>query len=118
MDAGDGVTSTESILHLISAADWATAQQAGTIEPESLTTEGFVHCSTPAQLPGVIDRYYAERTDMLVLRLDPSALADTVRWEAPAHPDGSANTAAEAAHLYPHVYGPIPVDAVDEVRTA
>lgn len=102
-----------SILHLISAEDWGEARRLGAVAPASLAEEGFVHCCTAEQLLGVIERYYADRTDMLVLTVDPDALGDVeLKWEAPAHPDGSPNTEAEEAQRYPHVYGPIPVAAV------
>lgn len=101
------------ILHLISTDDWAAAQRLGVIAPVSLAEEGFVHCSTEAQLLGVVSRYYAGRADMLALAIDPDALgAAELKWEAPSHPDGSPNTEAEESQRYPHVYGPIPVAAV------
>lgn len=101
------------VLHLISTGDWAAAQPLGVIAPASLASEGFVHCSTELQLPGVVERYYSGRTDMLALTIDPNALGGAeLRWEAPAHPDGSPNTEAEESQRYPHVYGPIPVPAV------
>jgi len=104
---------SEPILHLISTDDWVAAQSSDQIAPESLATEGFVHCSTAAQIDGVVERYYSGRTDMLVLTVDPDALgAAELKWEAPAHPDGTPNTTAEQYERYPHVYGAIPVSAV------
>lgn len=100
------------ILHLIGAADWTSAQQRGVVDAESLATEGFIHCCTPAQLDGVVSRYYAGRGDLVVLSLDADRLGSAVRWEAPAPPDGSAPTAATAADEFPHVYGPITLAAV------
>lgn len=102
-----------TILHLIGADDWAAAQRVGAIAPASLAEEGFVHCCTEAQLLGVVSRYYADRTDLVALTIDPEALGTAeLKWEAPAHPDGSPNTEAEESLRYPHVYGPIPVAAV------
>lgn len=104
-----------SVLHLICEADLAAAERLGVIAPESLGTEGFVHCCTEEQLLGVVGRYYADRTDMVVLTIDPDALGDVeLRWEAPAHPDGTPNTEAEEALRYPHAYGPIPVSAITD----
>jgi uncharacterized protein (DUF952 family) len=104
---------SEPILHLIGETDWEAAQVAGQITSESLPVEGFVHCCTQSQLLGVVERYYADRTDMVVLTIDPELLGDVeLKWEAPAHPDGAPNTEAEESERYPHVYGPIPVAAV------
>ncbi|MFN8053171.1 MAG: DUF952 domain-containing protein [Acidimicrobiales bacterium] len=104
------------IFHLISTLEWSRAAELHVIAPESLATEGFAHCSTAEQIDGVIARYYADRDDMLRLTIDESLLGESALvWEAPAHPDGTPNTEAEESERYPHVYGPIPVDAVVEV---
>lgn len=103
------------ILHIITAADWAAAQQAGQLAPVSLADEGFIHCSTRLQAPGVVARFYADFTDLLLLVIDGDAV-DELRWEPPAHPDGSLLEADEATERFPHVYEPIPLDAVRRVE--
>ena len=75
-------------------------------------TEGFIHCCTPAQLAGVLERFYTGRTGLVVLELDAAAFADELRWEAPAPPDGSPVSEAEAGQSFPHVYAEIPLDRV------
>ena len=109
------------ILHCFTPDEWTEAQATGLIAPPSLETEGFVHCSTQAQVDGVLDRFYAEVADVMVgtvdlKRLEVLAPTIEVRWEAPAHPDGSPNTSAEASAEYPHVYGAIPLAAVTTTR--
>ena len=49
---------------------------------------------------------------MAVVSIDTDRLRPELRWEAAAHPDGSPTTDAEAAERYPHVYGPINIDAL------
>jgi uncharacterized protein (DUF952 family) len=97
------------VLHLAVRTDWEAAREAGeyTVSSRGLTLAGvgFIHASTPAQLPGVRERYYADLPDdvLVVLHVDVAALAaagSPVRWE----PVGG--------ELFPHVYGPIPVGAV------
>jgi len=101
------------IHHMLSEAEWAIARVAGEVTAPSLETEGFIHCSTDALLPGVFERHYADRTGLIILHIDEELITDSeIRWEAPAHPDGSPNTTAEEAERYPHVYGTIPVTAV------
>jgi len=65
-----------------------------------------MHCSgSPAQLEGVLGRFYADVTEpLLVLTLDESALTGhglVVRWEPPV-PGAPVEAGAE---LFPHVYG-------------
>ena len=100
------------VLHVTTTEDWATAQSSGAIRTPSLVTEGFIHCCTPAQLTGVLERFYAGRTDLVVLELDAASLADDLAWESPAPPEGSPVTDAEAGQSFPHVYAEIPLDRV------
>jgi uncharacterized protein (DUF952 family) len=104
------------IFHILTPPEWERAQQVREIAPESLAVEGFVHCSTAAQVDGVIERFYADAGELVVVEVDPELLDADLRWEPPAHPDGSADTDADAADRFPHVYGPIPLAAVVSER--
>lgn len=66
----------------------------------SLEEEGFIHCSYPDQVQGVADRFYRSRTDVLLLTIDPTKVHAEIRTE----------------NLFPHIYGPLPVDAVVRVE--
>lgn len=88
------------ILHLVVRDVWDTVE--GAYAPPSLDTEGFVHCSTPAQVERVAAERFAGRDDVLVLTIDPASLGAELRWED-SHDDGE---------LFPHVYGPIDAVAV------
>jgi len=101
------------ILHLINRTDWEAAQQSGVVHPASLANEGFVHCSTEHQMVGVANKYYTGATNMLLLRIDPKLLASPLKWEPPAHIDGSPSLPGEP--FFPHIYGPINIDAVTEI---
>jgi uncharacterized protein (DUF952 family) len=94
------------ILHITTAPEWAAAQKAGEYRAPSLETEGFIHCSTPAQVVHVADWFYREIPDLVLLCIDPGELSSDVMWEA---------TADAFAGEFPHVYGPIALDAVRAV---
>ena len=99
-----------NVLHLTTPADLAAARAAGEyrLSSRGLTLEdvGFIHLCTPAQLPGVVSRFYADVEDLLALVVDLDACeaaGSPVRWEP----------APDAAHeLFPHVYGPLPWQAI------
>jgi uncharacterized protein (DUF952 family) len=97
---------TEPLLHLVPAADFDDGA-AAPYAPSSLAVEGFVHCSTVAQVAGTARLLFAGTSDLLLLVVDPRRLGDApVRWEDTY---GTGQT-------FPHVYGAIPRDAIVEVR--
>ena len=93
------------ILHVTPRGAWERAVAEGEYRGDALETEGFIHCCLPGQLGGVISRYFQGRTDLVVLRTEPERLISPLRWE---RPPGSTET-------FPHVYGPLNLDAVVEV---
>ncbi|MCE1251930.1 MAG: DUF952 domain-containing protein [Anaerolineae bacterium] len=90
------------IYHIISGVDWKNAQQAGLYRAPSLETEGFIHCSTRNQVLNTAARYYQGASDLLLLHIDMMRLTSEIRFEDTAGHDS----------LFPHVYGPIALDAV------
>ncbi|MFB7912799.1 DUF952 domain-containing protein [Streptomyces sp. NPDC056061] len=108
----------ELLLHLTEGPLWEAARGLGTYEMSTrgctLHEVGFIHCSLPHQLDGVAEALYgagsragASDQDLVVLVIDPARLPVPVRYEA----------AAPGGEEFPHVYGPVPVDAVVEVRS-
>mgnify|MGYP001439177046 CR=1 FL=1 len=106
------------ILHLTTQTAWNIAQQRGEYRAESLVVEGFIHCSTSEQILGVANRFYRDVPELVLLWIDPARIPAEVRWEAPVHPAKAGDTedVAHASELFPHVYGPIPLDAVIRVE--
>ena len=72
--------STDLVHHLADAEAWAEALRTGTYRGSTLgrtlEEEGFVHCSAPEQVAGVLGRYYADHDrDLVLLTIDPDRLA-------------------------------------------
>ena len=97
------------LFHITDRALWERAVLVGehrmSTRDVTLEQEGFIHCSLPHQLRGVAERYYADAGDLVVLVIDDGRLTAPVRYEQPAH----------GADEFPHIYGPVPVDAVTSV---
>jgi uncharacterized protein (DUF952 family) len=93
------------ILHIATRDEWARARAAGECRPPSLAAQGFTHCSDFGTVHLPANAFYAGRTDLLLLVVDPALVPSPVRWEPgdPPQPGGP---------WFPHVYGPIPVSAV------
>ncbi|MBO9520250.1 MAG: DUF952 domain-containing protein [Nocardioidaceae bacterium] len=100
-----------AIYHLALASDWAAAVEAGeyTVSTlgRTLAEEGFIHASTAEQWPATRDRFYSGVSEPLVLLvIDPALLTSELRVEY----------VPEADQEFPHLYGPLNLDAVTEVR--
>ena len=61
----------------------------------------------------VANKYYRGTSNMVLLNIDPTKLTSVLKFEPPAHLDGSPALPNEP--LFPHIYGPINLDAVSEV---
>lgn len=92
------------IYHLAEPADWAA--RTDVYETASLEGEGFIHCSTADQLDWVTREFYGNRTDVIVLEIDPGPLGEALVYE----------DLYGHGQRFPHVYGPIPVSAVVDSR--
>lgn len=93
----------DAIFHITTPESWAVAQATGAVVPSSLAAEGFVHCSTAAQLDGTLARHFTAAEELVLLRLRRDLLDPELRWEGSTH--GGA---------YPHLYRPIAVSEVAE----
>jgi uncharacterized protein (DUF952 family) len=101
-----------TILHLASNDAWLAAAKIGVYRADSLSTEGFIHCSKPSQIVGVANAFYRGQQGLVLLVIDPSKLGSELKWEPPAEPEPSH---ARAGDLFPHLYGPLNLDAVVRV---
>lgn len=101
------------IFHITSRKDWEAAQAKGEYIAPSLQTEGFIHCSTPSQVLPVAENFYKGQSDLVLLMIEPTLLTSTLKWEAPS--GGTPPPGVPAGDRFPHVYGPINLDAVTNV---
>jgi glutathione S-transferase len=102
---------SDVIYHLALLSDWVAAQEAGDYRVSTLGVtleqEGFIHASRADQWEPVRERFYADVTEPLVLLvIDPARLTSELR----------VDFVAAAGDSFPHVYGPINLDAVVETR--
>ena len=102
-----------NIIHITSRKAWSDAQKAGEYTAPSLSSEGFIHCSTPAQIVPVAEKFYKGQSGLALLVIDPTRLSSDLKWEPPF--DGAPPAGVDSAELFPHIYGPINLDAVIRV---
>ena len=110
------------IYHLALTEEWQAAQRQGSYRRStrglSLEQVGFIHASRADQLAATYRRFYGDAGPVTLLTIDPQRLTAPLRYE-PA-PQGSAEAAGEGSgeggekgsELFPHLYGPLPLEAV------
>jgi len=93
------------IYHVVLPAVWERFKTKPSYQAESLTTEGFIHCSYASQLEGVLERYYSGVEKVLILTIDTDKLLSKLVKEP------STNN-----ELFPHIYGRINHNAIVDVE--
>ena len=103
----------DHIVHITERSLWEAARARGTYEVSTrgrtLQEEGFIHFSTREQLPRIAAFLYGDYEgpdELVVLVVDPALLGVPLKYEA-MPPNGEE---------FPHVYGPVPVEAVVDVE--
>ena len=94
------------IYHVTTKKEWEAAKAAGFYKAASLSAEGFIHCSLEIQVQGVVERYFAGKKDLVKLVIDSDKLTSKLIHE----------WSPSTADTFPHIYGPINLDAVIEVK--
>lgn len=106
----------EPIYHVARDAELRAGLRGDRYEPPGLAREGFVHCAPGAAVLAVARDCFAGVDGTLwLLRLDPERLGAPLRLEAPATRDGWGREHLEQASRFPHLYGPVELDAIDGV---
>jgi len=93
------------LLHIAHGEEWGRAHVDGSYRTSSLRDQGYIHCSYPHQVIRVANSVYRGQRGLILLHIDPDRLDSRVVEE-----DGGSG------ELYPHVYGPINLDAVVKVE--
>lgn len=92
------------IYHIVKSQDWEKASAEGTYIADSLETEGFIHCSTSAQLVKTANKFFKNQTDLLLLFIDSNKVNPEIRYDKVAENE-----------TFPHIYGALNLDAVFKV---
>jgi glutathione S-transferase len=126
------------IYHLALAEEWQEAQRQGSYRRStrglSLEQVGFIHASRADQLAATYRRFYGDAGPVTLLTIDPQQLTAPLRYEPAPQRGGDAGSdrSAEAGgeeraekvgdesseggekgnEFFPHIYGPLPLEAV------
>ncbi len=89
------------IYHVAFPEVWEHFKDRPSYQPESLQTEGFIHCSYEHQLEDVLGRYFSARENVVILTINTEKLLARLVEEP------STN-----GEVYPHIYGRLNPSAV------
>lgn len=67
--------------------------------------DGFIHFSTADQLAETAAKHFARQPDLILVAVDAGRLGPQLKWEP-----------SRGGALFPHLYAPLPLDAVRWVR--
>ncbi len=96
---------SDFVYHVTTPEKWAEAQMMGQFKTDTLATEGFIHCSTSEQVAGVLDRYYNGQENLIKLKIQKDKVERPLIFEL----------AGSIDEVFPHIHGPINLDAIVEV---
>ena len=99
-------TATTLIYKIVPAPLWREAERLGRFEgaPVDLA-DGFIHFSTASQLRETGDKHFRGQNDLLLVTVDPDRLHDAPVYEP-----------SRGGALFPHLYAPLPMEAVIRVE--
>ena len=96
---------TDLVYKLVDRPSWTAAEAAGVFTGSPVDArDGFIHFSTAAQVRETAARHFAGQRDLLLVAVDAARLGDGLRWEP-----------SRGGALFPHLYGPLSLDAVRSV---
>ncbi len=97
---------TKSIYHMCRLTEWQAAVADGIYGGSSQDqADGFIHFSTGAQVEESARRHRAGQSGLVLLVVDCACLGEALRWEE-----------AREGQSFPHLYGPLALNAVMEVH--
>jgi uncharacterized protein (DUF952 family) len=96
------------LFHITTQPQWQQAQALGEYRAPSLDAEGFMHCSTTAQINWVANTFFAGQTGLVLLWIEGDRLQSPLQYDEVA--------GVPVDRHFPHLYGPLNLDAVVRVE--
>jgi uncharacterized protein (DUF952 family) len=101
-----GASEEMCIYHIASEADWRKATEDGayriSTRGRTLDEQGFIHADDAEQVAPVANLIYRSDDGLIVLVIDVDRL----------HPEARYDSVPGSDRPFPHVYGPLNIDAV------
>jgi uncharacterized protein (DUF952 family) len=93
---------------IISATELEQMKSAGVFHGSAVdVADGYIHLSTKDQLAETLAKHFSGKTGLVILAVDLSRVTAEIRWEP-----------SRGGQLFPHIYGPLSMDAVRAIDPA
>ncbi len=90
------------IYKVCSIAEWKAARADCEFKGSAVDlADGFIHFSAPHQLRETVSRHFAGISGLVLVEINGTSLGEGLKWEA-----------SRGGDLFPHLYGPLPLEAV------
>lgn len=94
------------VYKILSAADWALAEQLGYTRTALDEGDGYVHLSTREQVAETLGLHYAGHKDVRLLEYIVEEMGVPIRWEE-----------SRGGQLFPHLYSTLRIDTAQRIWT-
>ena len=91
------------VFHICRWIDWEIAQEKGEYRADSMQTEGFIHCSEKRQIKDTLQKCFPDERELILLHIEVRMLRSAMIYE---EADGQ---------MFPHIYGPINLEAIVKI---
>jgi uncharacterized protein (DUF952 family) len=91
-----------TIYHITTQQRWNDTQSQSHYEAESFRSEGFIHCSDANQVIRVANHLFKNQPGLILLQIETEMLQSRLIYE----------NLEGGEELFPHIYGPIGLDAI------
>jgi|LakMenEpi03Aug12_release.lakeMendotaPanAssembly.Ray.scaffolds.fasta_scaffold167416_2 uncharacterized protein (DUF952 family) len=94
------------LFHVVKASNWEKYKQSGIYFSETFDTEKFIHLSEASQVKGVLERYYKNQDDLLILCINKEKLSAKLIYENATNDE-----------YFPHLYDGLNINAIYKIIT-
>ena len=94
------------IFHIVDKDYWLNQVSSGEYLTRDLDSEGFIHCSDIQKVTHVANQIYKGIHNLILLCIDEDKIHSKVKWE----------DLYDLNYDYPHIYGPLNIDAVISIH--
>ena len=89
---------------IMSKQEWEKAQAQGIYEGSEVDRrDGFIHLSAAHQVRATAQKHFSGQEDLVLVSVAQESVGPNLKWEA-----------SRGGDLFPHIYGPLQLDAIGD----